>query len=76
MKRRQVQAFEPIPELLRPQNCAGYLPRSAKPAGSVVNESPCPEPAAWFSTATGSPLCDAHKEQLERIQRDREITPP
>jgi hypothetical protein len=75
LKRERAQAWEPIPELLRPQNCAGHIAADGKPTVTVT-ERPCPEPAVWFSTATGTPACQVHKEQLERIQIQREITPP
>lgn len=79
--KKHAQAWEPIPELLRPQNCAGYVtPSQANPSelvGTVtVTEMPCPIPAEWYSTATGTPACEEHKRILEGIRVAREITPP
>jgi hypothetical protein len=59
--------FERIPELLRPQNCAAHV---------SPGERPCPTPAEWYSTGTGNPYCEAHKNELERLAHQREITPP
>jgi hypothetical protein len=71
---RQRPPFEPIPELLRPQNCAGYIvPTALLPRACG---DPCPEPAAWFSTATGKPYCEGHMLTLKAAAHETEITPP
>jgi len=71
--------FEQIPPLLRPQNCSGHVygsDKSPTPPPHASVERPCPDPAEWFSTATGSPLCEKHMLTLKTAQHQREITPP
>lgn len=79
MKKR-AHAWEQIPELLRPQNCAGEIRAGVKwqdnDDDATSSVRPCPDPAVWFNTATGSPFCDAHKQHLENLEHHREITPP
>ena len=78
MKQRPL--FEPIPELLRPQNCAGEILLKTKWQDNDDDETaevkPCPDPAAWFSTATGNPYCETHMLTLKNAAHQKEITPP
>ena len=80
--KRPAPAWEPIPELLRAMwpECAGKVQRVEKWQDDDDDQKAtvlrCPNQAVWYRTETGSPYCDAHKEQLERIEHHQEITPP
>ena len=46
-------------------NCSGYV-RDPDSEDQFACR-PCPEPATWISSATGSPMCDWHRQAIESI---------